>query len=489
MTLGRLCRVALLASSLASLGTQVACDRGEKAHPIERWRCPMHPTYVSDRPGDCPICGMKLVPVAAGPAQDTLGTEGAAGAASAPHAAPATREHAVYACPMHPEVRSDHPGTCPKCGMALRPLVPDGAVVEPVPPLDPRRVEVTIPPDRLQRMGVRTTTVSERTVDPTIRTVGRVDFDERRLHHVHVKVDGYIDHLDVDFTGRHVHPGDRLLTLYSPELVASQNDYLIALGAVRRAGPGADTAARTLESARKRLRFFDVGDRDLAALESSGEPLRAVSIFSRHAGIVLKKAAAEGMRVTPADSLFEIADLSRVWVLADVYERELPFVHLRQSAQVKVASVPDRTWEGMVTYIYPVVDDRTRTVKVRIELENGKGLLKPGMLTDVVLRSRGGAARRLAVPDTAVIHTGTRTLVFVARDGGRFEPRPVELGEHAGEVIEVRAGLEVGERIVVGANFLLDSESRLRAALDAMAPADSQPIAPEPTGHLHPGGR
>jgi len=477
----------------------------------QKWHCPMHPTYVSDRPGDCPICGMSLVPIEtrdggsahAGHASPAGSRNGGASAASAAvgdalyrcpmHPDVTSREpgrcprcgmalervekpappaaQVVYECPMHPEVTSKKPGRCPKCGMALRPRGKDAGVARDADPgheAPAARVEVAIPADRVQLMGVRTTVATERVVERDLRTVGRVDFDETRLHHVHTKVEGYVEDLRVNFTGKPVRRGEVLFGLYSPELVASQNEYLIALRASRRGGTDGGGADPALAAARKRLGYYDLGPKELAEIEQAGEALRTVPVRARQGGFVLRKQVNEGQRVVPGDTLLEIADLSRVWLLADVYERELPFVRLRQSAKVSTAAVPNQTWEGMVTYIYPTVEEKTRTIKVRIELDNRKGLLKPGMLADVVLRSERGAVRRLAVPGSAVVHTGTRALVFVAREGGRFEPRFVELGEHAGDVIEVRAGLEPGERIVEGANFLLDSESRLRAAIDAM---------------------
>ncbi len=499
-----------LLASLAVLPL-AGCSRKGVAQ-AQKWHCPMHPTYVSDRPGDCPICGMSLVPLEtkdgtashAGAPASTAARDAGAGRVPAAdgeaqyrcpmHPEVTSKEpgrcpkcgmaleraeepkpppaEVVYECPMHPEVTSKKPGKCPKCGMALRPRAADGGV-----PVDhaahgtdeaPPRVEVAIPPDRVQLMGVRTTLATERVVERDLRTVGRVDFDETRLHHVHTKVEGYVEDLRVNFTGKPVKRGEVLFGLYSPELVASQNEYLIALRASRRGGTDGGGADQALVAARKRLGYYDLGSKELAEIEQAGEALRTIPIRARQGGFVLRKQVIEGQRVVPGDTLLEIADLSRVWLLADVYERELPFVRLRQSAKVSTASVPNQAWEGMVTYIYPTVEEKTRTIKVRIELDNRKGLLKPGMLADVVLRSERGAVRRLAVPGSAVVHTGTRALVFVARDGGRFEPRFVELGEHAGDVIEVRAGLEPGERIVEGANFLLDSESRLRAAIDAM---------------------
>ena len=507
----KLLRAAIVLLAGITLVPVAGCSRKGAAQG-QKWHCPMHPTYIADRPGECPICGMSLVPIESkdgGAAH--AGHAAPAPARDASLAVPAASGEALYRCPMHPEVTSKEPGRCPKCGMALervdKPAPPPAAAVYECPmhpevtsrkpgrcpkcgmALRPRggsdggtaehadhrghdeapqRVEVAIPPDRLQLMGVRTTIASERVVERDLRTVGRVDFDETRLHHVHTKVEGYVERLLVNFTGKPVKRGEVLFWLYSPELVASQNEYLIALRAARRGGTDGGSTGQALEAARKRLGYYDLGPQELAEIEKANEPLRTIPIRARQGGFVLRKQVIEGQRVAPGDTLLEIADLSRVWLLADVYERELPFVRLRQSARVTTAAVPNQAWEGMVTYIYPTVEEKTRTIKVRIELENRKGLLKPGMLADVVLRSERGAVRRLAVPDSAIVHTGTRALVFVARDGGRFEPRFVELGEHAGDVVEIRAGLEAGERIVEGANFLLDSESRLRAAIDSM---------------------
>jgi Cu(I)/Ag(I) efflux system membrane fusion protein len=386
-----------------------------------RYHCPMHPTYVSDKPGDCPICGMKLVPIAAAP--------------------PA----------------------------------PASAV--------PGRASLTLSAERRQILGIRSEEIHHGPLTRLLRTVGRVAVDERRLHHIHTKYDGYVEHLYVDFTGKYVERGDHLLSIYSPELVATQQEYLLAWSARKQMETSgipsvAQGSLDLLEAARQRLLLWDIKPEDIEALERAGKVSRTVDLHSEVAGYVVQKMAFHGMRVTPADTLFDIADLSRVWVLADVYESDLPLVRIGMQAELTAPYLPGRSWRGPVTYVNPTVEEKTRTVKVRIELANDGRLLKPDMFVDVNLRAELGAG--LSVPESAVIDSGGRRLVFLDRGEGRFEPREVALGVRAGAGFQVLSGLEDGERVVTSANFLLDSESSLRSALAGMA----QP-APQAPGHVH----
>jgi RND family efflux transporter MFP subunit len=389
-----------------------------------RYTCPMHPGYVSDKPGNCPICSMKLVPLAA---------------AEAP--APAERK---------PDSEQSVPG----------------------------RAAVTLSPERRQLLGVQSEEIHHGRLSRVLRTVGRVAVDERRLHHIHTKWDGYVEHLYVDFTGKFVERGDPLLAIYSPELVATQQEYLLALEARKRmVASGIPSVTQgsldLLEAARQRLLLWDVRDEDIAALERAGKVSRTVDLHSDVAGYVVQKMAFHGMRVTPADTLFDIADLRHVWVLADVYESDLPLVRVGMRSELDAAYLPGRTWKGQVTYVDPTVEEKTRTVKVRIELANEGLQLKPDMFADVRLLADLGTG--LSVPESAVIDSGGRKLVFVDRGEGRFEPRAVALGARAGAGFQVLSGLEDGERVVTSANFLLDSESSLRSALSGMATPSPAP--------------
>jgi RND family efflux transporter MFP subunit len=292
--------------------------------------------------------------------------------------------------------------------------------------------------------------------------------DERRREVVHAKYEGYVEKLLVDFTGKPVRKGQPLLAIYSPALVAAQKEYLVARGAQTRLGdssvPGvAKGGAELAEASRQRLRSFDVGPEEIAALEKTGLPRRTVTLRSPVSGVVIEKTAVEGMKVSPTDRLYEIADLSHVWILAEVYEKDLGAVRVGLPARVTLASQPGGEWRGSVTFVCPTVKPDTRTVEARIDVDNAGGVLKPDMFVDVSLEGAPSAA--LTVPESAVIPTGERTLVFVDKGDGQYEPREVALGARVAGGYEVRQGLAAGDRVVVSANFLLDSESSLRAAI------------------------
>jgi Cu(I)/Ag(I) efflux system membrane fusion protein len=381
-------------------------------------------------------------------------------------ASPSPKERKVlfYRSPMNPSIRSDTP-VKDSMGMDFVPVyaeeVGTGAAVE-------GRVAITLSPERRQLLGIRTEAVEKTSLKRSIRTVGRVAVDERRLHHIHTKYEGYVEHLHVDFTGKFVRRGEPLLSLYSPELVATQQEYLLAYRAQQRlASSGIASVAKggvdLLEAARQRLLFWDIRPVDIESLEKTGQVMRTLDLYSDISGYVVQKMAFHGMRVTPADTLFDIADLSQLWVLADVYESDLPSVRIGMEGALSVPYLPGKTWRGPVTYIAPTVEEKTRTIKVRIEVANRGEELKPEMFADVILESDLGLG--LMVPDSAVIDTGDRLIVFVDREGGRLEPREVQLGAKLGDRVQVVSGLAEGDRIVTSANFLLDSESSLKAAL------------------------
>lgn len=383
-------------------------------------------------------------------------------------AATPTKKVLFYRNPMDPSIRSEVPAK-DSMGMDFIPVYEDQSAPG---PSVAGRASLTLSPERRRLMGVRSTPVTRASLTREIRTVGRVAVDERLLQHVHVKYEGYVEHLYVDFTGKFVAKGEPLLSIYSPDLVATQQEYLLAWraqGELARSGsPSVALGGRgLLEAARQRLLFWDIRPVDIERLETSGEVLRALDIHAEHGGYVVQKAAFHGMRVTPADTLYDIADLSRLWVLADVYESDLASVRLGMGAGLTVPYLPGRRWNGSVTYIAPTVEERTRTIKVRIEVDNTGGELKPDMFADVFLRTDSGEG--LLVPEGAVIEAGDRRLVFIDHEDGRLEPREVQVGLKAAAGVQVLSGVSEGERVVTSANFLLDSESSLKAALSALA--------------------
>ncbi len=408
-------------------------------------------------------------------------SEANAGGAQAPSrllpGTPHEKKALYWVDPMVPGYRSDKPGKSPFMDMDLVPVYEEGATG------DSSSVEgystIRLPQDRQQAIGVRLGKAETRDLTKTIRTVGRVTFDETLNHQIHAKFEGYVEKLYVDYMGKSVRKGQPLLSIYSPELLATQQEYLLAFRARQqfRASSNADLArggVDLFESARQRLLLWDISPAQIEELERTGKPQKALTLYSPVDGFVMSKNAVQGARVMPADTLFEIAGIHRVWVQADVYESEAPFVRVGQTARMSLSYLPGRTWSGKVSFIAPVLDEKTRTVKVRVAFENPDGVLKPEMYADVTLERPLG--RVVTVPDGAVLSTGARALVFVAKGDGRFEPREVKTGAKVDGYYEIREGISPGDAVVTQANFLIDSESRLKAALGGMS---------APVGHEH----
>jgi Cu(I)/Ag(I) efflux system membrane fusion protein len=306
---------------------------------------------------------------------------------------------------------------------------------------------VQIPPERQQRIGVRFGVVEMRPLEKIIRTVGRVDYDEKRVVTVSTKVGGWIEELYVDFTGRFVKEGEPLLAIYSPELVSTQEEYLIALRAKRDLAKSpfpevARSGEALAESAKRRLMLWDISDDQIRTLEETGQPRKTLTLFSPFSGFVLEKMASRGMSVMPGMTLFKLADLSVVWVLADIYEYELPFIRLGQQAAIQLSYIPGETFSGKAVYIYPSLNPETRTAKVRFEVANPRGKLKPEMYANVQIQVRLG--QKLAVPEGAIIDTGLRQMAIVDKGDGYFEPREVKVGSKVDEYYEVLRGLKAG---------------------------------------------
>ncbi len=385
--------------------------------------------------------------------------------------APAVRYH----CPMHPNYVSDHPGDCPICGMKLVPIEPP----PPSPADKPKDQSMSQPqgvfeisPERQQLIGVRYGTVERASATRTIRAAGKVEMDETRVERIHPKVDGWIENVFADFAGQQIKKGQPLLTLYSPEMFASQQEYLLALRAEEVLKPSsiATTRADThslVEAARKRLELWDLTSAQIEQVRQTGQPVKAITLYSPFSGYVIARNAFPRQRVTPDTELYALADLSRVWVMADVYEYEAPFIRTGQAALIRLPYERGRTFRARVNYVQPSMDAVVRTLKVRLELANPRLALKPGMYVDVEFQITNPA--RLMVASSAVLDSGLMKTVFVDRGEGHLEPRHVETGGQFGDQVEILSGLKEGERIVGSGTFLVDSESQLKSAMGGMA--------------------
>jgi len=432
-------------------------------------------------------------------------------------AATVARKPLYYRHPMNPKVTSPTPakdemgmdytpvygedGAPPNKGRILYYRHPMGAAdTSPVPKKDEMGMDylpvyegetnppgqVSISPERIQKLGVRTEPVGVRKLTRTIRALGSIQVDERRIHSVNAKFEGWIRKLRVNATGVAVRRGEALAEVYSPELVSAQEEYLLARSAQQALGQGSEqartTAARLADSALERLRYWDIGKAQLEALRERGELRDNLTLTSPAQGVVLEKGAVEGMRFMPGETLFRIADLRQVWLMADLYEQDLDWAREGQAVDVHIKAFPGRHFSGRIGFIQPTLETATRTAKLRIELANPGGDLKPGLYGSADLDAGAGSEPVLVVPDAAVIDSGTRQLVLVETGEGRFQARPVNLGRQAQGHFEVLQGLAEGERVVTRANFLIDAESQLKSALDQFDAADP-PAAATPAPH------
>jgi len=326
------------------------------------------------------------------------------------------------------------------------------------------REMVHLTPAQEQTLGVIYTTVTRGSMTKTVRTVGEIGAPEPRIVDVTPKIDGFVQDLFVSYTGESVRRGQPLLTLYSPMMVAAQEELLTARRMLDRVNPDAGEpwhrAADMLAAARRRLEYWDISDEQVRAIEESGEVRKALTLVAPSGGIVLEKDVLQGQRVTEGQRLYRIADISDVWVEGDVFEQDLQFVHVGQQAHIEVSAYPGEHIMGRVSFVYPTVDERSRTNRVRITVPNPGLRLKPGMFATIFLDANIGAAA-LTLPLDAVIVTGTRNVVFVRESEGMLTPRAVVLGARSGDRVQILAGLEEGETVVAAANFLVDAESRL----------------------------
>lgn len=419
---------------------------GEKAF----YTCGMHPQVVQDHPGNCPICGMKLVAVRKQPAS---------GSAKTSEGKIKYYKSTMLLGEISQTPRKD------SMGMDMVPVY-EG---------EGESTTITVDPVTIQKMGVRTAVVSKGPLRRIIRTVGAIDYNETALADVTTKFRGWIENLHVDSTGKQVHKGEPLFDIYSPDLYSAQNEYVLALNQGGASGLKA--------SARQKLRLFDISEDQIAELEKSRQPQRTLRVDAPIDGIVVEKMAVRGQMVEAGMKLYRLADLSIVWVQSQIYEQDLALLKLGQEAEVSLSYLADRKFSGRVTYIYPTVDEKTRTARVRMEFHNPGLFLKPGMFATVELRAEL-KPDALLVPDSAVLRSGEKNTVFVALDGGQFEPREVRLGPRAdNDSYEVLSGLREGERVVTSGQFMLDSESQLREAIQKMLNPNATPAPPLPPDH------
>src|SRR6058998_3062426 len=326
---------------------------------------------------------------------------------------------------------------------------------------------IVIPAVTRQLIGVRTAPVSYAPLAQEIRAVGTVEYDERKLTKVNLRVSGWIEQVFINAIGQSVRAGQPMLTLYSPDLLATQDEYLLALKAQAQLedSPLAEArqdAAALVASARERLRLWNLNDEQIAAVERRGKAERVLTVYAPSSGIVLKRQALPGNYVEPGTTLYELADLSTVWIHGDIYGSEITAVRLNQSAEVTFEAYPGETFRGKVAYIYPYLNEATRTIRVRMEFANPHLKLKPGMYGNVMLHVDAG--RRLVVPKEAVLDSGLRQLVFLDLGQGVYQPYPVKLGRRSQDYVEVLEGIKEGDRVVTSANFMLDAESKLASA-------------------------
>jgi Cu(I)/Ag(I) efflux system membrane fusion protein len=391
---------------------------------------------------------------------------GHAGHDQSTSAIPTERKVLYWYDPMNPANRSDKPGKAPD-GMDLVPMYSESS--ESMANMPPGTVMISA--TKQQLIGVRTGAVERGALNRTIRTVAQVQVDQTRIARIHVKIAGWVEKVEVDFIGKLVRKEQPLFSLYSPDLVATQNEYLIARRAekVLSSSPFTEVSKGSealLEAARERLRLWDVSDDQVKKLDETGQVSRTMTMYSPIDGFVMKREVFERTYVTPETELYEIADFSTVWVDAEIFEYEVPYVKVGQPATMRLSYFPGKTYAGRIVYIYPTVDPVTRTVKVRLEFPNPDFELKPDMFAEVQLDISYGT--QVFVPQEAVLDSGTEQVVFVALGDGYFEPRKVRLGARLEDRIVILSGLKPGEKIVTSGNFLIDSESRLKNAMAGM---------------------
>jgi len=413
---------------------ETAVEHASK-HLDAKYVCPMHPQIIRGKEGNCPICGMDLI---------KKETE-----------EPREKKLLYWVAPMDANYRRDKPGKSPM-GMDLVPVYDDGE----------DGITVKISPTVENNMGVRTAIVKKDKLWRRIDTVGYVDFDENKISHIHLRTKGWIEKLYVKSEGERVKKGQLLFEVYSPELVNAQEEYLQALRSGR----------KSLSSAsRERLIALGISSLQINQLNKTRKSKQYVKVFAKQDGIIAKLNIREGMFVMPAKLVMSLADLSSIWILAEVFESQANWVKVGQTSDVRLSYLPGRTWQGRVEYIYPSLDPKTRTLKVRLKFDNEDESIKPNMFADVTIY--GGAKREvIIIPREALIHSGNEDRVIVSIGKGRFQPRNVTAGIESGELIEIIEGVNVGDRVVTSGQFLIDSEASLKASIARMSSPDKMKV-------------
>lgn len=444
-----------------------ASDLGRQLGRLQLWTCGMHPQVIQKESGSCPICRMDLVPVR----ETTAEPE------------PSREERTVrhWQAPMDPTYISDKPGKSPM-GMDLVPVYEEPAGEE---------SGIRVDPNFLQNFSIRSARVEKGRIPRLIRTIATLHYNPRTMVSVNTKFEGWIEAAHVNYLGQPVREGDLLFEVFSPQLLTSQQEYLAALQFLERlrgqAHPKAVERAQALvEAARQRLLFWDVTDSQINSLKTRGKVFRRLKVASPVSGVVVEKAAEslEGMKVSPGINLYRVADPSTVWAQVEIFQHELRHLRIGQGVRVRLDAFPGRRWQGTVVSLNPELDPRTRTLGAQVEIPNGDGRLHPEMVAEVELEIPGPASA-LKVPEEAVLHTGERSVVIVQNELDRFEPREVELGATGGGYQEIRKGLQAGERVVTSSQFLIDSESNLREAINKIAARavgpgkEGRPVVPE----------
>ncbi len=383
----------------------------------------------------------------------------------------------IYYCPMHPQYRSDKPGNCPICQMKLVLLESEGEDHQGHADTGLGRTTVKINPEKQQLIGIKTAAAETMRLQRIIRTVGIVEHDQTKEVHVHTKVAGLIEELFVTYDGQHVKKGEPIYSIYSPDLVSTQEEYLLAIKNEERLKtsslPEIQRAAKALvEATQRRLLLWDVSEKEINEIEKLGVAKRAVTFYAPITGVTVEKHAIVGEWFDVGGDLYHFVDLTHIWVVANIYEYELSLVEVGQEAEVQFSYLPGEIFKGKITFIDPHLDMKTRTAKVRIELPNKEHRLQPGMFANVNVEIDLG--EKLAIPESAVLDTGTRRIVFLDRGDGKFEPREVQLGQKAEGYYEVIGGIDPGDKVVTSGNFLVDSESQLKAAMQGMTGGEHQ---------------